>query len=161
MATVTELGPYDVLLGRCASAYNNVGNRRFRVLISMNLQLYLKAKTRKARTMIIRKIAQTMINDIGMRFVKKQAQGSTQKQPKKMGAAAAKKGQKAPIEEEEEEEESYVVLDQKQVMEKIGHSLRDLAATHTKGEHVGPQQVAEDEVVLPATGGGDGGGQLR
>jgi hypothetical protein len=48
---------YDVLCGRDKNAFNNVGNRRFRVVVAMHLDQYVNvAKTRKEKSAIIRTI---------------------------------------------------------------------------------------------------------
>lgn len=41
-----HVGPYDVMCGRHKEAFNNIGNRRFRVTISLSLDRYLSAKTK-------------------------------------------------------------------------------------------------------------------
>ena len=45
--TEYELQPFDVLCGRDKKCYNNIGNRRFRILINSNLPRYLRCSNRK------------------------------------------------------------------------------------------------------------------
>eukprot|EP00980_Cylindrotheca_fusiformis_P012184 scaffold2959_cov64-Cylindrotheca_fusiformis.AAC.1 len=45
----TLIGPYDILCGRTSNAYNNIGNRRFRVTIRMFLQRYQDLGSRADR----------------------------------------------------------------------------------------------------------------
>jgi hypothetical protein len=65
-----EIGPYDVICGRDSTAFNNTGNRRFRVTISINFQQYVaatsKGKKRKLRSSVL-----TMMRRCGARFLKK------------------------------------------------------------------------------------------
>ena len=68
---IQQLGPYDIICGRCSTAFNNIGNRRFRVLISINLPRYLSAISRNEKSAVINSIVQMMLNDIGCRFFKK------------------------------------------------------------------------------------------
>ena len=64
------VGPYDVVCGRNSTAFNNVGNRRFRVTISLNLQRYMAAKTRHERGEIILSVVKLLRDDLGARFLK-------------------------------------------------------------------------------------------
>ena len=59
----------DVLCGRDKRAFNNVGNRRMRVLVSMLLPKYLAANSRQAKSLIIKELAES-IRDCGGRFLK-------------------------------------------------------------------------------------------
>jgi hypothetical protein len=63
------LRPYDVLCGRSAFALNNVGNRRFRVTVSMALNKYLTTPTRTGKTKVIDSIVDT-VRRSGGRFLK-------------------------------------------------------------------------------------------
>jgi hypothetical protein len=52
-----EVGVYDVLCGRNKAAFNNIGNRRFRVLVSMSLYEYSHiAIRRKEKSQVVRNI---------------------------------------------------------------------------------------------------------
>lgn len=51
------VGPYDVLCGRNKAAFNNVGNRRFRVNVARSLDKYMNvASTRKEKSQVIREV---------------------------------------------------------------------------------------------------------
>ena len=95
---ITKLGPYDVLNGRCAASFNNIGNRRFRMTISINLQRYMDAPTRQAKSKVIKSVVQVLKNEVGARFLKKSIDGR-----------------------------GYVELSDKKFREKVGHALRDTA----------------------------------
>jgi hypothetical protein len=63
------IGPNDVLCGRHKAAFNNIGNRRFRVTISFSLHKYVnQALTRGDKSVIIQSIVE-MIKDCGGRFL--------------------------------------------------------------------------------------------
>jgi hypothetical protein len=109
---------YDIICGRNSGAYNSVGNRRFRVIIEMNLQRYIDSPTREDKTNVIRSIVWMLQEDIGARFLKK----SIVKQPN--GTKVTK----------------YTVMTEKQAREKVGHSLRDLVITSRKEQEQKHQQ---------------------
>jgi hypothetical protein len=62
------LGPYDIICGRCSNAFNNIGNRRFRVTISLNVQRYIDAPTREDKGQVIASVVALLKNEIGARF---------------------------------------------------------------------------------------------
>ena len=68
----SRLGPYDILCGRCTAAFNNVGNRRFRVTIALNLDRYMKAPTRHDKTAVVISIVRILKGDVGARFLRKE-----------------------------------------------------------------------------------------
>jgi len=49
-------GPRDVVCARGKQAYNHTGNRRFRVVIEMNLERYSKATTKMEKSLIVSSI---------------------------------------------------------------------------------------------------------
>lgn len=60
---------FDVVCGRHKYAFNNVGNRRFRVLVSFSLYKYVHiAKSRKEKSDVIKEII-TAVNTCGGRFL--------------------------------------------------------------------------------------------
>ena len=65
-----ELGPFDVICGRCSTAFNNIGNQRFRSTISMNLQRYIDAPTRAHKSKVILSVVEILMKVQGARFVK-------------------------------------------------------------------------------------------
>jgi hypothetical protein len=71
-----SLRPYDIICGRCRTAFNNVGNRRFRVTISANVQRYMDAPRRADKKVVITSIEHALITEAGARFLKR-AKGGT------------------------------------------------------------------------------------
>jgi len=67
---VHELGNYDVICGRHKTAFNNVGNRRFRVTVSLSLARYLSAPTRKDKSIVIKSVA-ALVRSTGGRFLQR------------------------------------------------------------------------------------------
>lgn len=65
-----SLRPYDVICGRCSIAFNNVGNRRFRILVGLNIDRYKQCTGRKQKGSFIRNLVDSFENDIGIRFFK-------------------------------------------------------------------------------------------
>merc|ERR1711865_999296 len=70
-SVVETPGQSDIVCGRNSGAYNYIGNRRFRVTIDMNLQRYIAAPTREAKTNVIQAIVRMLHDNIGARFLKK------------------------------------------------------------------------------------------
>ena len=52
------IGPYDVICGRNKTAFNNIGNRRFRFTIALALPRFLIAKSRKEKSIVIQSVQQ-------------------------------------------------------------------------------------------------------
>jgi hypothetical protein len=69
--SINNLGTYDILCGRCKTAFNHIGNRRFRVTISMNVPRYLDTKSRHEKSALIISIVRTLREEVGARFLKK------------------------------------------------------------------------------------------
>ena len=67
---VNSLGPYDVICGRGSLAFNNVGNRRFRELIGMNVDAYNNSQGRRHKGLFIGSLVQRLQHQIGARFYK-------------------------------------------------------------------------------------------
>jgi hypothetical protein len=95
------IGLFDVLCGRDRNAFNNVGNRRFRVSVSLALDGYLKASTRKEKSIVIRNVVEVVRRN-GGRFLQESVNRVD--------------GTKR-----------YIELDDKRSHEKTGHALRDMA----------------------------------
>lgn len=98
---IYTLGPYDILFGRCKTCFNNIGNRRFRITMSMHLKAYMATKNRQEKTSLFQSIVSSLQNEAGARFLK----------PIKGGR------------------QGYIQLGVKQAREKVGHALRDLVMT--------------------------------
>lgn len=64
-----KLTGYDILCGRHKSAFNHVGNRRFRVTVSIFLSRYLRTPSRLDRSLIMMEIIDT-IKEAGGHFLK-------------------------------------------------------------------------------------------
>lgn len=69
----SRLTPYDILCGRTSHAYNNVGNRRFRVTIRMFLQRYQMLHSRADRKVFIFYLTKLCREEIGFRFLKEES----------------------------------------------------------------------------------------
>jgi len=67
---VKSLGPYDVICGKGRVAFNNIGNRRFRILITINIDRYNEAEGRHRKGLFIGSLVRTFLKDIGARFFK-------------------------------------------------------------------------------------------
>eukprot|EP00538_Stauroneis_constricta_P004890 CAMPEP_0119549240 /NCGR_PEP_ID=MMETSP1352-20130426/2990_1 /TAXON_ID=265584 /ORGANISM="Stauroneis constricta, Strain CCMP1120" /LENGTH=464 /DNA_ID=CAMNT_0007594747 /DNA_START=75 /DNA_END=1469 /DNA_ORIENTATION=- len=92
-----DLTEYDVLCGRCTTCYNNVGNRRFRLTISMNVPAYRTARRKTEKGIIIASIMESI-----------KASGGSFYRP------SSKKGR-------------FIPLSTIKIREKVGHALRDLS----------------------------------
>mmetsp|Transcript_19070 Transcript_19070/g.35592 ORF Transcript_19070/g.35592 Transcript_19070/m.35592 type:complete len:191 (-) Transcript_19070:567-1139(-) len=100
-STTDTLRPFDVLCGRDRRSFNHVGNRRFRVIISMNLERYLAATSRRERSEMILSLTRELVQEAGIRFLK-----------------------------QEQGESCFIELNETAARAKVGHSLRDQAAAN-------------------------------
>eukprot|EP00980_Cylindrotheca_fusiformis_P001863 scaffold417_cov97-Cylindrotheca_fusiformis.AAC.6 len=107
---VSALRPYDILCGRSKNCFNNIGNRRFRVTMGMNVKRYDSIATRSERGKFIISLAHTLKDDVGFRFFR-----------------ILKNGEKVELTEEE-------------ARAKIGHALRDLSASLREGTSKPPNK---------------------
>lgn len=64
------VGPYDVVCGRQKEAFRNVGNRRFRVTVSLWMEKYVAAPTRQCKSKVIAAVAE-QVKANGGRFLKR------------------------------------------------------------------------------------------
>jgi hypothetical protein len=94
------MGGYDIICGRDSAAYNNIGNRRFRVTISLHVQRYLDAPSRREKKKVIQTVFDILTKEARAQFLKRSAKNSR----------------------------SFVVLSEREVRNKIQHALRDMAA---------------------------------
>lgn len=69
------VGPYDIICGRSSDAYNNIGNRRFRITIRMFLQRYQELENRAERKNFINYLTKLFRTEFGFRFLKKYEDG--------------------------------------------------------------------------------------
>ena len=106
--TISGLGPYDILCGRGKRSYNNIGNRRFRVMISLNLPKYLKCESRAESNKMISKLIKEL-QDMSIRFFKR-TKGSNS--------------------DDGDDDVLVEQIDEKQIHVKVSHALRDNAFQH-------------------------------
>lgn len=69
---VASLGPYDIICGRGSVAFNNIGNRRFRILIGMNTGRYSNCEGRYRKGQFIGDLVNTFQYEMGATFFKVQ-----------------------------------------------------------------------------------------
>jgi hypothetical protein len=93
----TEIRPYDIMCGRSKNCFNNIGNRRFRITISMNVKKYDAIRSRNERSKFIVAMAHTLKHEVGFRFLRNKKGGE------------------------------QVELTTEEIRAKIGHALRDLS----------------------------------
>jgi len=106
--SASDLGPFDVLCGRDKESYNNIGNRRFRIMININLSKYMKCKSKADRSqMILAFTCELQQSSANFRFLKRVKEHVNSNSCSKL-----------------------VVLNRKQSREKIAHALRDAASQH-------------------------------
>jgi len=96
------VGPYDVMCGRHKEAFNNVGNRRFRFLVSMQIPGYFAARTKVDKGLLTTSIIDN-VRQYGGRFIKWNKTTASWKE-----------------------------LDESQTREKVGHALRDMATARRR-----------------------------
>ena len=87
-----------------------MGNRRFHVLISLNIQRYDAAKSKTSKAAVIMSICNGLKRDIGVRFLKEKNKG---------GGGATRP-------------HNYVELNQKDERKKVGHALRDMSVARQR-----------------------------
>jgi hypothetical protein len=101
MKPLLRLSSYDVICGRHKDACNNIGNRRFRIIVALSAEKYMYTPTRAHKSLVIRDIVDA-IHSSGGRFLQ---------QCKFMNAS------------------TWEELDEKQVYDKVGHALRDMSSS--------------------------------
>jgi hypothetical protein len=112
----SSLGPYDVVCGRHRAAFRNVGNRRFRFSVSLVLPRYLRAPTRKAKSLVIARLAE-LVQSNGGRFLEQQQVATTAHNGSATATATTWQ---------------WVELSKKKSHQKVGHALRDMALVGTE-----------------------------
>jgi hypothetical protein len=96
--------PYDVLCDRNISSFNNVGNKRFRVVCEIYIPRYTKAKTKREGSKIFRTIVDTVHNG-GGKFLSKVSTTT-------------------PSNEQQQSSCCWEEVSDSQAREKVGHTLR-------------------------------------
>lgn len=71
---VEHLGPNDVLCGKDKEAFNSIGNRRFRVSVSLIIGRYIQAKSKQEKTLVIQSLV-NVVKESGGRFLKRKNDG--------------------------------------------------------------------------------------
>lgn len=66
-----QLGPYDVICGRHKAAFDNIGNRRFRITVALSLARYKAAPIREDKSIIIHSVV-ALVRSCGGRFLQRQ-----------------------------------------------------------------------------------------
>jgi hypothetical protein len=69
--STVDLGFHDVVCGRHKAAFNNIGNRRFRVIVSLALERFTNAPTRKDKSIVIKSVAD-VVRGCGGHFLQRQ-----------------------------------------------------------------------------------------
>ena len=123
-----ELGPYDVICGRSSMAYNNTGNRRFRVTINMNLERYIAAPSRHAKSQVIREVSDMLVTKVGVRFLK------VNENPIPKSSPAKAKGKGKSGSKQKQKPYELIELHGKDIHNKVSHALRDLVMSQTRSQ---------------------------
>ena len=126
---ITTLGPYDVISGRTAKTFNNIGNKRFRVLMNMNLKRYVAEKSKTDKTEFIAALSKELTHEVGMRFLKEVQQKGMETTNKKTKGPNSRRFNKKKTGDTTQSHAvvQYVELNKKEIHSKVGHALRDLA----------------------------------
>lgn len=74
MASIERPGDKDILVGRGHTVFNHIGNRRFRQLVDLYIQLYVESGMRSEKTAIVRKVIDVLYQS-GYRFLKPDEEG--------------------------------------------------------------------------------------
>ena len=127
-----ELTGYDILCGRNKLAFNHVGNRRFRVTISLFLNQYFQKPGRTDRSILILHILET-IHKAGGRFLKEET-NSHGNDDDSMSTSSSTSTSNSSY---------WVELSEKEQRNKIGHALRDAAAAH----HLAQEKKKKKQMV--------------
>jgi hypothetical protein len=96
------VGPNDVVCGRGKGSYNRPGNKKFRALVQDHVPLYMAARTKLDKSMVLSCIVEKVREQGGGRFLKRRKGG-----------------------------EWYEIGDE-QAREKVGHAIREAIATGEK-----------------------------
>ncbi len=104
------IGNYDIICGRDVAAFNNIGNRRFRITIGLYVHRYVSATTRREKKVVLQSVFDIITKDAGARFLKRR---------REQGSNA-----------------TFFVVDEREARNKIQHALRDMAALHQLGDNI-------------------------
>lgn len=99
------ISSFDVLCGRNKMAFNNIGNRRFRIIVSLALNNYVDVKsTRKEKAKIIRNVVES-VKACGGRFLNTNGDGN------------------------------FEELSDLKAYDKVGHAIRDMVLSKNLGDN--------------------------
>jgi hypothetical protein len=115
----SEIGQHDVICGRSKMAFNNVGNRRFRTIISLSLERFMKAPERKDKSVVIRSVTDLLLGN-GGRFLQ---QVHKNKSGRRSSGIV------------------FYELTKKETRIKVGHALRDMALAASRAEELAWRSV--------------------
>ena len=137
---IRQVGPYDILVGRSSECFNNIGNRRFRLTISLNMSEYINAKTRDDKSWVIASVLRKMRQEAGYRFLKKVTVASSTAEHEEVLSSKTKTSKTTTTKNKKimkkkkntgsnsgEISHYYVEVSEKKMREKVGHALRDLS----------------------------------
>jgi len=116
------LGPYDVICGRGKLSFNNIGNRRFRIIIGMNVGKYNDINSRHCKGLFIRSLVDDFVNEIGAKFYKMNRNNT-----------------------------KLIELTRTQRREKIGHALRDVVAFQESQQKLQREIMSKVETTTTTT----------
>jgi hypothetical protein len=115
-----------VLCGRHKLAFNNIGNRRFRVTVSLWLDRYNAASTRCEKSQIVEQIVDVLYG-IGARFFKKD-----EAREDNVSVAANSTATSASTSTNTIAPFHWIELSPKQVRAKVAHAIRDMVNNVSK-----------------------------
>jgi hypothetical protein len=130
----SQVGQYDIICGRSKMAFNNIGNRRFRITIFLSLPRFIQALGRNDKSVVIQSVTDLILSS-GGRFLQ---------QAKQSGRSGV----------------CYYQLSKKESRIKVGHALRDMALHSSKSEvstsRVSPASITEAAEASMDTSGSIG-----
>jgi len=129
------LGLYDVLCGRDKDAYHHVGNRRFRVMINLNLSRYVACQSRYEKGTLISSLTEELMD---------------------VTSSCAVRFMKRVQDDDDTGNSSLTELDVEQSREKVAHSLRDAVTQQNKKnekrkENNKKKETDDDGSLSPST----------
>lgn len=115
-----SLTNYDILFGKSHQSSNTIGNRRFQILIEMNVQKYIDATSRRDKASVIQQVVTLLHEQIGAKFYRRKAGGTSLEQ----------------------------VTDKSLIRHKVGHSLRKAVREKERRERYSPFTHAKPDTLM-------------
>ena len=106
---VDSIRPGDIIGGRSRQAWNHDGNQRFRAIINDNVKRYMDASSSQEKTIITESVVDELLYQGRCRFVKTRNE---------VVASSTLS--------------TFVLLNKREIREKVSHALRDLAKSHRR-----------------------------